>query len=464
MLDAVRETVRRYAMLKSGNKVAAGVSGGPDSVAMLHLLLQLRDEFALNITAAHVNHRLRGEESDGDERFVAALCEKWNVPLRLMSADVSKLSKEQGLTLEEAGRQCRYALFNAVAGETGADKIAVAHHLNDSAETVLLNLCRGSGLAGLCGIPPVRGVPEAGYQIIRPLIERTRIEIEQYLHTNGIPFRTDATNLTGEFSRGRVRHNILPALTADVNRHATENIARNAALLRDENDFLEAETEKVFAAACGIPPCDTQRACGVPLAIPVLLNAHIAVTRRVIRRAYGLCAGTVKDLSALHAEQALDILRGHSGRSCSLPGGVTVRREYGRLIFTAAPGADAGFSFLLKANIPLRIPSTNKTVTMSLDNTVNACTKAFRYDRVSGALLLRTRLPGDRITLKGTGTRKLQDYFTDKKVPRPLRNTVPLFADGPEILWIMDDANRVNENYIPKENEKIFYVTLTNIL
>jgi tRNA(Ile)-lysidine synthase len=447
------------------------------------MLCAEREASGLTVIAAHLNHSLRGEESDGDQRFVEEICERWGVPLRVQQAHVLGLAKEHKLTLEEAGRQCRYAFFNALLRETGAQKIAVAHNLNDNAETVVLNLARGTGLTGLTGIPARRG------NIVRPLINTSRAEIEKYLNENNIPFRTDATNLSGEFARGRVRNFILPALIENVNGNAVGNIARSGAILRAEDEYMGQAAERVYERVKILHYSKF-------FSHPVVLNAaalsaeHPAIIRRVLRLAYADCNRSVKDLSAPHVEQAFDILRGTSGRQANLPG-VTVRMEYGRLIFEkparekatlSKPGSsEANLSgeangihsshgslslyVPLEWGRPVYVSALNKTFVTGLGQPCkileNTCTKLFRYDTLKSVLILRTRRPGDRITLPG-GTRKLQDYFTDKKIPRTRRDNIPLLTDGGQVLWIMDEPDRVNERYKPAGGESTFYVSVTS--
>jgi tRNA(Ile)-lysidine synthase len=446
-----------------GDNVIAAVSGGADSTAMLHML----NESKIKITAAHVNHHLRGDDADEDERFVADMCKRLGITLRVHHADVACVALKEGLTIEEAGRQCRYAFFDALLNETGAHKIAVAHNLDDSVETVLFNLARGSGLQGLCGIPPVRG------NIVRPLINTPRSEIEKYLRDNGIPYRTDATNLTAEFTRGRVRKFILPAITEHVNRNALNNIARNSEILRAEEDFL-TEAAAVAYKKCVINECfkddtgnfavENSNSSRVDIDANILLNEHPAIIRRVIRLAYASTNGSAKDLSARHVEQSLDILRGGTGRKTELPGPITVRKEYSKLIFENENAETSELCELLEWNKPVYLQSAGITVAVSDAPWQNfTCTKLFRYDKLKNVLVLRTRRPGDRITFPG-GTRKLQDYFTDKKVPRAQRGLVPLIADGSEILWILDTAGRVNERYKPAAGEKCFYISIGGIL
>ena len=231
------EYAKQHELLEAGSTVVAGVSGGADSVALLHILKALEERLSITVAAAHFNHRIRGESADADEAFVKALCERLSVPLLCGGADVLKAAKEEGKTLEQAARDLRYAFLEEARQHFGAAYIAVAHHMDDQAETVLMHLVRGAGAAGLRGMQPKRG------RIIRPLLFLRRQEIEAYLAENSIPYRTDETNLLREGTRNRIRLDVMPYLSEHLNEHAAENIAAAAALLgedeRAKNVFSE---------------------------------------------------------------------------------------------------------------------------------------------------------------------------------------------------------------------------------
>jgi tRNA(Ile)-lysidine synthase len=322
MLDSLIRTLDAYKMLARGDAVVAAVSGGADSVALLHGLLALRERFCLALSAAHVNHNLRGAESLADEGFSRGLCARLGVPLRVFSADTLPYAKEKKLSVEEAARLLRYGCLFDCAKETRANTLAVAHNQNDQAETVLLNIARGAGPHGLRGMPPTRA--EGGVSIIRPLIETPRGVIEAYLRENNIEWRTDASNGDPRFARNRVRSEVLPALER-VNPRAVGNIASAAALLAEDDEFLRSLADDAFltctvaeqprlgriagAADNALLSCTVAEqprlgriagaadkallSCtvGAPaeksirLDIPALLSYHPAIQKRVVRRA-----------------------------------------------------------------------------------------------------------------------------------------------------------------------------------
>ena len=236
MIESVKATVKRYNMFSSEKSVTVALSGGADSVALLFALLEIKNEFGLNVSAAHLNHCLRGEESDGDELYVRKLCDKLDVPLICDRADVLGFARDNNQSIELAARNVRYEFLERVSNGL----IATAHTADDNIETVLYNLSRGTGIDGGCGIPPVRG------RIVRPLISATRADVEKYCELKGVNYRTDSTNLSDEYTRNRIRHGAVPVLKA-VNTSAVKNVALFSERLRIDADYLIAEADRVYS-------------------------------------------------------------------------------------------------------------------------------------------------------------------------------------------------------------------------
>lgn len=236
--DLVLDTIKEYNMIKNGDRVIVALSGGADSVCLLHILNSLKRE-SLNFTleAVHINHCIRGKESDGDESFCEKLCQSINIPLKIFRVDIPKLTKLSGKSTEETARDVRYEKFAEVAGESG--KIATAHTLSDNAETVIFNMIRGTGLKGLCGIPPVRG------NIIRPLINITRQQVEDYLASISQSFKTDSTNLSDDYSRNKIRHKIIPVME-QINSGFFKSFSNCQKALKEENSFLQQLAENEY--------------------------------------------------------------------------------------------------------------------------------------------------------------------------------------------------------------------------
>ncbi|MBR5976570.1 MAG: tRNA lysidine(34) synthetase TilS [Clostridia bacterium] len=323
--EKVRGVISRCEMLEDGDTVIVGLSGGADSTALLRVLCELKTEYNLNLIAAHVNHGIRGAEADRDEAFCKELCKKLGVQIYAFHIDIPELAKERGVSLEVAGRDARYEFFTGLAGENG--KIATAHNAQDTAETLLLNLCRGTGLKGLTGIPPVRFVEhKAGCRsdetvstmVIRPLIECTREEIEAYLESLGQDYVTDSTNLEDDYTRNRIRHNVIPELVA-VNENAMGNITRCISTLKDDSDFLEALAEELVSSSNRGDGLDTDALLAAPK--PVL-------SRAVSRLAYDVCG---RYPEKVHILKAMDMMKIGRTDQVQIPGGAYIRVEKGRL-------------------------------------------------------------------------------------------------------------------------------------
>jgi len=448
MKKLVHDTVKNHNMFAPGDSVVIGISGGADSVALLHVLLELRGALSLGeIIPVHVNHNLRGQESDGDEAFVGKLCDELNLPLVTYQANVKALANEKKLGIEAAGRILRYSFFEGVRIAFGAQKIAVGHNRDDSAETVIMNLCRGSGLKGLCGIPPVNG------NIVRPLIDTPRVAIEKYLDSAKISYITDASNYSDDYTRNRIRNKLMPLLATSTTDNVSEIIARNASWLSAEEKFIESAAQRAFDECMIAEGLDIVKLSAQPEAL----------SRRIVRHAIGKARyNDYTDISAAHVQAALNLAQGHSGREIHLPG-VIVKKEYNTLIFAPhSPENLQGFCYPLEINTSIHVQELGKTLTISrvtpeksepdLKKPILYCTKAFEYGNVKeGSFALRTRRPGDRIAVGLNMTKKLQDYFTDTKIPASQRDSIPLLAVGSEILWILHD-DRVSAKYKPEVN------------
>jgi len=453
MRELIIEAVKKYRMFDAGDNVVVGLSGGADSVLLLHALIDARDEIGLGeIYAAHVNHNLRGEDSKRDELFVRELCKSQKVGLNVLIADVLGFSREKKISIEQAGRIIRYKHFEETRVFFNAQKIAVGHNMDDNAETVIMNLCRGAGLKGLGGIQPVKGF------VTRPLIDTSRSEIEGALSEHGIFFVTDKTNLADDYTRNRVRNLIVPALKEHVNPRAAAAVARNAAWIRDDEAFLEQMAheafEKVMIGEDGEVSVDIEKLMALPE--PILRRA-VRASISLVREGEGLM-----DISASHIALVLDTASGRSGRVGYIPG-VVVAKEYSRLVFRSGKErAGGGFFYPLCVNVPTYIHETGKLILVSTKPPDKknppdtkqpnlCCTKTFEYDNVVANLVLRTRARGDRITLGNrmsrTFTKKLQDLFTDKKIPAPRRDRIPLLAHESDILWITGEIECVNVKY-----------------
>lgn len=338
--DKAKRTIDRFRMLSPGDTVLVGVSGGPDSMALLYLLMDIKDEYGITLKIAHLNHGFRKEAAEEAE-FVRERAVSLGLEAVIRFIDVPSIKEREGLSSQEAAREARYAFFKESAGETGANKVALAHTSDDQAETVLIRLLRGSGPLGLSGIPPVREIKRQGSGvgsleplIIRPLIDCSRKEIEGYLSEKGIPFVTDSSNLKMDYMRNRVRMELIPFLEG-YNPNIKETLVRTAELVHQDNQFLEMEGERAYegARSKGEGARDT-----TTLDFKATKELHPAILSRVVRKAIGEIKGDLKRISFRHISDILDLLDSGEGRwSLHLPD-VTVSREHDKLLFKKGTG------------------------------------------------------------------------------------------------------------------------------
>ncbi len=436
MLKKVLAAINKYKMIESGDHIIVGLSGGADSCALLAALCLLKEELSLTVTAVHINHSLRGEEADGDEAFSKNLSESLGVGFISEKIDVDGYARENGLGTEEAGRIIRYEVFERIRLEKGASKIAVAHNLNDRAETVIMRIARGSGIKGLVGISPVRG------NIIRPLIDCERSEIEAFCRKNDIAYRTDSTNNEDIYTRNKLRLNIMPLIIEELNKNAVSNIVKTAELAAEDNSFLEEETEKAFNA-CII---NTFEKNNVYFDVCKLKSYHKAIIKRVILKAIVIVTGAKKDIYSKNIEDVYDLLYKGTGKSLDLPYGSKAEMIYDTLKIgknenkenkKAYYKLDIGKKTYIE-EIKKYVLISEKEEKNSIKGT-NLCTKSFSCAKIKDSLYFRTRKEGDILRLFPDGGRKkLKDFFIDKKIPRAERDKLLFFAAGSEVIWIPD--------------------------
>lgn len=434
MLEKCLKTINEYNMLMPGDKIVIGISGGADSCALTHILCRLRERFCIELTAVHINHSLRGDESDGDELFVREFCAGLGVPLVCERYDILSVAERNNTGTEEAGRDVRYAAFRDVAEKTSSNKIAVAHNLNDRAETVLMRIARGSGVKGLTGISPVRD------NIIRPLIDCSREEIEAYCRANGINFRTDSTNNETVYTRNKVRLNIMPLLVRDINKNAVSNIAKTAEAAALDNDFMDKEADKAYNF-CKV---NTFEKNIVYFDICKLKSFHRAIIKRVILKTLAELSGAHKDIYSKNVDDIFYLIYKGTGKSVSLPYGIKAQTVYDRLKLYIPGGEKTGsYSYGLTVGHTVYVKEAGKYVLISDKNEKNNIkgsnlyTKAFDYDKINSGLVVRNRLPGDFIRLyPHPGRKKLKDFFIDKKIPRDERDNMCFISCGSEVIWV----------------------------
>ncbi len=425
----VLTTLRRYGMIRSGDRVLVGVSGGADSTALLTCLHRLAPRLGIHLSVAHLNHHMRGAESDADEEFVRQLSAELRLPFLPEAAAVQEFSAAGGRNLEEAARELRYDFLKRAAHRAGAGKIAVGHTLNDQAETVLLRLLRGSGIEGLSAIHPVRDET-----IIRPLLECSRQEILDYLAQRGVGHREDASNFDLRFRRNRLRQECIPYLEKNFNPRLIETLAREAALARDTADLLSSIALREYKSLC------TSRAETITLPIEGINRLHAAIQKMVLRIALREVRGSLRGIATSHIEEILRLCgRLQSGRWTLLPGGIIAEREFNDLVFRRAhPGSVFPFCYPLPVPGRCDVPEAGIEVCASIADAARPAERSRRVCLDMGllpdSLVVRSRLAGDRYG--GPGHRKLKKMLIDAKVGHYMRRTQPVIAAGNTVLWV----------------------------
>lgn len=432
---AVAAVARAERLFATEDHLLVAVSGGPDSVALLAALASLARPWRLRLSALHVNYGLRGEESEEDERFVSRLCTELGVPLVCERIDLRQAGGSRGLSLQARAREARYATLRRVAARLGAEKIALGHTADDQAETLLMWMLRGSGAAGLAGIPPVR---EGLY--VRPLLGVSRADVLAYLKAKGLAFRTDSSNAKPLYLRNRVRRDLLPLLK-QFNPAVVDALTRQAAILRDEDRCLERWTSEWIGR-------HVQRGAGRVMTVPrtELLALPVALQRRVVREVVRQVTGSDHGPTFGAAESVLEkVVRGRSGSSLAMRG-AKVTREYDAIVCSGL-GAPAPVGGAIEiGHMPSTVvwPATGQRIRLRVMAAGTAGSPHGRHeaqfdaDRFTHRLVLRSWKPGDVFHPQGMGGRrkKVQDYFCDSKLPRSRRPAVPLLAAPEGILWI----------------------------
>lgn len=468
----VLETVSRHSMIRPGDRVGLGVSGGADSVALLRIFTELQPRLGITTLVLHFNHQLRGPEAEEDERFVKALAEKFHVEFVAGRADVAGEARLHGWNLEDGARRLRYQFFMSVAEARCLNRVAVAHTANDQAETVLSHLLRGTGLTGLAGIYPVAG------SIVRPLLELERGELRAYLSDLGQPWREDSTNEDTSRTRARIRHQLIPLLTRDFDAAAVLRLSRLAAHAREDEAFWQALEGERFrtlvtresASAASLRIADLLSP--LPLlqpagrennfersAIAAESSPTIALSRRLVRRIFAELRGSREQLTSRHVESVLDLAaRSQSGARADLPG-VSVEKIFDRLRFTTvgarredeegdqASGQNSEFTYTLSRPAHLQCASIvvteiHRRISLKVVDWPPVTREtvpsrgALDFDRIRWPLILRNWRPGDSYRPHGSRrVRKLKRLLLESRIPRSARGRWPVLTSAGKVIW-----------------------------
>lgn len=416
--EDVLSVIKRYNMLENCDRIVVGLSGGADSVCLLSVLNSLKAEYGFSLVAAHINHGIRGAEAQRDEESCKRLCESLDVPLEILHADIPTLSKQQGIGEEECGRIVRYDFFRSLAGERG--KIATAHNLNDNAETLLLNLVRGAGSKGACGIPPVRD------NIIRPLIETDRESIEKYCEENELQYVTDSTNLECEYSRNKIRIKVLPTL-CEINQNAVGALSGFASRMREQEAFLESVVNEKYAQCVKNSVLYEAEFS----ALDIFLKKRIA-GRFLSELSHG-------EVESKHIDDFLRFVG--SGKALVTASATEIVSRDGKIFKKPEQAEQFSVDFLLDdkaVNLPFCEISIEKYDIKDLQNlNKDILDNLIDCDKISNTLILRSRKDGDKFTFsKRRVTKTVKKLFNEDKIPPEVRNRMIILDSDGEVVWL----------------------------
>lgn len=446
MLQKTAEYLKRQRITAPGEKIVIGLSGGMDSVCLFYILKDLG--YALE--AVHVHHGIRGKEADRDEAFVKGLCERYLVPFHGYRFDVPAISKEKHLSEEEAGRNVRRQAFFEVLKECGAAHIALAHHGNDRAETMLFHLSRGTGIKGLAAMKPLEG------KIIRPLLWAERKEIEEYVKAQGYEYREDATNASADYTRNKIRHQVIPVLE-EINPKSIAHICGAAEKIREVSDYIDREAEKLSRLCTVMHPNE------VRILKSAFYQADAVLRIPVLQKCMEYLSGSLVNITEEHFNKLLELFGMQTGKEIHLPDHLTAVRTYEGIrmffreekdVLEAVEITGEGAYLFGGRSFWVSIEEWDERKIFPVKN----YTKCFDYDKIKKGVFLRTRESGDYLEInRSHGRKSLQDYLVNEKVPKDERDRMILLADGSHILWVV--GKRISEYYkVTKETKRILKV------
>ena len=451
----VLQFIRNNNLLSDTRKLLVAVSGGPDSVCLLLVLMKLRDELGIDLHIAHLNHKLRGVESDGDAEYVSKLAHKLNLPVTIDERDVEEYRTKYSGTVEEAAREVRYDFLAETAKSAGADAVATGHTRDDNIETIIMHLVRGTGTRGLRGLKPVTqlNAKTGVVKVLRPLLELNRDETKGYCRANGYEPRIDVSNESLTPLRNRIRHQFIPLLES-YNEQVGEALLRDARIAGDELDFLDTAANGLWGSIV------QRRKDMILLDKEGFLELHPALQRHLLRLSIEKVTGSLKDIEVRHIESVMDALDLQAGKQLTLPGGLIFIVEYDRFLLTRKAVSSSPLPVLEGEHI-LRVPGQTEFSGWSVSaeiisleemkDTDNNYVAYFDYDKVGNELLVRPRKTADRFYPLGMGQpKKVGEYMIDAKIPRTWRKRVPVVCSPDQIIWIagyrIDDRVKVTSD------------------
>ena len=422
MLDAFESNLIEHELAREGENVVLGVSGGPDSMAMLDLFLRIREKWSLGLFVVHINHGFRGELAQRDALSVEAFCKENEIAFYRYDFDVMRIAKENGMSFEEAGRKVRYEAFEEVRNKVHAKRIAVAQNKNDQAETILMRMMRGTGIEGLKGIPRTRGP-----FIIRPVLYMSRSEIENYCEDRKLPICHDHTNDETIYTRNKIRHELLPYIEENFNGQIVEGLYRLGNLLGTDAQFIESTLDEKLKSY----KLDLKDVSEIPVAF--ITELHEALRSRLIRRILVLHGDGLKDVSGIHLDEIISLVLQNRHGARKIISGIEFSIKYDTLYYQKSKKK------MTRADIDIKCLSCRAVQSECFDEScVQPDEVAVDLDKLHGEISARFRKDGDKFQPLGMmGTKKLKKFFIDKKIPVEQRDMVPLVCDESGIVWVV---------------------------
>lgn len=458
------------ALIEKNDGIVAGISGGADSVFLFLYLLQVQKEYNLRLCFVHVNHGIRGSEADRDERFVEELCEQNGVMYKVFYKDIPKMAQEMSMTEEEAGRVYRYECFEDVRKELGYNKIAVAHHQDDQAETVLFQLLRGSGFRGLGGMRAKNA------DVIRPLLAVKKQEIVETLEKKGQSYCTDSTNNEDEYARNQIRNHLIPYLQENLQKETVSHIAKTASYMQDVTEFIDLQTDMVWES---VIECKDGRPKEIKAYLSEMKKLHVVLQREIFMRMIEYMSGRRKDITARHIDALTRLTISQTGRKINLPYDIVAAKYYDCILMShkdrwyhSSQSFTEVYEERISAGQEYNVTFTNNnshTISFHTEETgimtdiikKNSCTKWFDYAKIKNMPELRYPKEGDYLWLRTDGSKKkLSRILIDSKIPADERKNILVLADGAHIMWIPELSRCSAYYYINDKTKKMLCASI----
>ena len=455
MYNLVKKNILDKRLINPGENVLIGLSGGPDSVFLFHNLRKLKDSLRFNLYASHINHMYRGKDAEHDEDFVRSLCSEYGVRLFVKRKNATEYARELKVTEEEAGRILRYNFFRENLNEVGGGKIAVAHNLNDQAETVLQRIIRGSGIDGLSAMSFMKD------DLIRPMLNVPRSEIEKYLLHNNFEFCIDITNSQAIYGRNKIRLNLIPYLEENFNPNIQNSLYRMSETMERDKKIIEKYVDLKFREV--LIEKDKNK---VVLDLQKLKDMDDGESGRIVRRSIEQLKGNTVNVEMKHIDYAIDFIKtGRTGKKINLSEGFTIEISYDNFIVNKIVENIPEFKYNIILDEPVFISEIDKTLLCRVKEASEVDIKDLSsinldYDLIKGSLVARNRRAGDFIVPCGTNwSKKVKDIFIDMKIPSEERDSKLIIADDENILWL--EGFRIHNSYkVSSSTKKILNITL----